>query len=99
MDGSWWSNEWGMKRQLWHGWRPPAKYANGAVFRLWATYLPTFPGVVPVVIPELERPGGLSFPLRLRGSGSLALLFHASIRLIMWSFITIVRVGCQGMMR
>lgn len=75
---------------------PPAKYANGAVFRLWATYLPTFPGVVPVVIPELERPGGLSFPLRLRGSGSLALLFHASIRLIMWSFIAIVCLGCQG---
>ena len=51
-----------------------------------------------MVIPELERPGGLSFPLRLRGSGSLALLFHASIRLIMWSFIAIVCLGCQGMM-
>jgi hypothetical protein len=63
-------------------WKPPAKHANGAVFRLRALcfdLLAHLPGMSPSGLFRLAA-DGLSFPSRLRGSGGPAPLFLASIR-------------------
>jgi len=78
-------------------WKPPAKHANGAVFRLRAYtngLLARLPGIAPSGCIRLTA-DGFSFPLRLRGSGGIAPLFLASIRYDLLRTCTTTIMGCQ----